>query len=141
VTEALIAENVTDCESVIARRLSTEYFACILQTSYTVDHQILLDILECRFAITNAALAWFHSYLSDRSYCTYHWQYIERHRTGLWSASVLGSKTFIAYTQDIDSIFTQHGVHRHAFADDTQTYLTQCTNCGTAATELSKRHK
>ena len=28
-----------------------------------------------------------------------------------------------AYTEDIDSIFTHHGVHHHAFADDTQTYL------------------
>ena len=118
----------------------------------TVDHQILLDILERRFAITDAALSWFHSYLSDRSYRTYQWQYIERHRTGLWSASGLG-----AWPQDvhslygrrlpstIDSIFTHHDVHHHAFADDTQTYLAVTRHNGPTVaprlTELSKRHK
>jgi len=33
----------------------------------TVDHQRLLEILRHRFCVTDSALAWFASYLSDRS--------------------------------------------------------------------------
>ena len=116
----------------------------------TVDHQILLDVLERRFAITDAALAWFHSYLSDRSY-TVHISGSTLNVTalvcGVPQGLVLGPKTFIAYTEDIDSIFTHHGVHHHAFADDTQTYLAVTRhNAPTVAPRLqncllSKRHK
>ena len=35
----------------------------------TVDHAILLRRFETSFGITNAALAWFSSYLSGRSQC------------------------------------------------------------------------
>ena len=33
----------------------------------SVNHSIMLSLLECRFAITNNALKWFHEYLCDRS--------------------------------------------------------------------------
>jgi len=96
----------------------------------TVHRQILLNILERGFAITtttDAALGWFHSYLSDRSYTVHnHWEYIERRCTGLCSASGLGASfqdVHSHYIEDTDSIFTQRTVHHHAFAGDIQTYL------------------
>ena len=33
----------------------------------TVDHTILLNVLERRFLVEGSALAWFQSYLCDRS--------------------------------------------------------------------------
>jgi len=33
----------------------------------TVDHRLLLAILQKRFAVTDSALAWFQSYLADRT--------------------------------------------------------------------------
>jgi len=42
---------------------------------------------------------------------------------GVPQGSVLGPKTFIAYTEEIDSIFSQHGIHHHGYADDTQAHL------------------
>jgi len=33
----------------------------------TVDHQLLIRILQYRLSINDSALAWFNSYLSDRS--------------------------------------------------------------------------
>ena len=35
---------------------------------------------------------------------------------------MLGPKTFIAYVDEMHDIFEAHGLHHHAFADDTQTY-------------------
>ena len=32
---------------------------------YTVDHKILLAVLEQRFGVTDLALYWYRSYLSD----------------------------------------------------------------------------
>ena len=33
----------------------------------TVDHQTLLPVLRCRFGVTDAALSWCSSYLSQRT--------------------------------------------------------------------------
>ena len=33
----------------------------------TVDHGVLLDVLNLRFGIENRVLAWFRSYLSNRT--------------------------------------------------------------------------
>ena len=33
----------------------------------TVNHSIMLSVLECRFGITNNGLKWFHEYLCNRS--------------------------------------------------------------------------
>ena len=35
----------------------------------TVDHSLLLNILEGDFGITDTALVWFQSYLSERKQC------------------------------------------------------------------------
>ena len=37
--------------------------------------------------------------------------------------SSLGPKTFIAYTEEINSVFADHRLGRHCFADDTQAYV------------------
>jgi len=91
----------------------------------TVDHSLLLAILQKRFAVTNSALAWFQSYLADRTQ-TVHLQAQVSNTIhidcGVLQGSVLGPKTFIAYVDEMEDIFVAHGLHYHAFADDTQTY-------------------
>ena len=92
----------------------------------TVDHSILLNRLFVSFGITDRALQWFHSFLSDRSMSVV----FGANRTpwvsvpyGLPQGSVLAPLLFVLYTSDLGAIFQLYGVSSHQFADDTQALL------------------
>ena len=92
----------------------------------TVDQQLLLQILHYRFCVTDSALAWFRSYLTDRAHVVAvngQSSKVVQSSHGVPQGSVLGPKKFIAYTEDIDAIFHSHELHHHCFADDTQMYI------------------
>jgi hypothetical protein len=89
----------------------------------TVDHNTLLNVLNRRFGIQEHTLDWFKSYLDDRTQ-TFH---VGEHESGPHSVScsvpqgsVLGPKEFIAYTEQIEEVISQHSVDHHLYADDTQ---------------------
>jgi len=106
----------------------------------TVDHQILLSILQQRFAVTDSALDWFSSYLTNQS-CSVHLESDVSEaitvNCGIPQGSSLGPKIFIAYTEELDEVFDQHQVHHHCFADDTQAYVDDPRpHAATVATQL-----
>ena len=91
-----------------------------------VDHQKLLSRLSGLFGLSDMVLAWFSSYLSDRSQevvvdgahskpymCEF----------GVPQGSVLGPRLFAAYTQPLGNIISKHKLGHHFFADDSQIYL------------------
>ena len=91
----------------------------------TVDHKILINRLRHMFGITDVALDWFISYLSDRS------QRVSI--SGAYSvsrfleccvpqASVLGPQLYSEYTRPIGDIIRSSGLLFHLFADDSQLY-------------------
>ena len=87
----------------------------------TVDHVVLLSILEKEFGISGTALTWFTSYLSARSYvvkindsCS--------HSQGLCfrvpQISVAGPSLYGAYASPIKEVVINHDVTINGFADD-----------------------
>jgi len=89
----------------------------------TVDHKILIEILERRFGIAGNALNWMISYLENRSQqvsISSKMSTITELSCGVPQGSVLGPKQFIAYTEDILDIFSKHEVSHLGYADDSQ---------------------
>ena len=82
----------------------------------TIDHQVLLKRLESSFRITGKALRWFASYLTERSQrIVFDGCYFD--------GSCLGPLLFTIYASKLFDIIRTHLPSVHAFADDTQLYL------------------
>ena len=75
----------------------------------TMDHRIMLDVLQQRFYVQDAALDWFASYFADRTQVVVigdDSSPVCELRTGTPQGSVLGPKSFVAYAEDIAEIFS-----------------------------------
>ena len=113
-----------------------------LSSAFDTVDQLLLQILHYRLCVTDSALACFRSYLTDRAHVVavngQSSTKVVKSRHGVPQGSVLGPK-FIAYTEDIDTIFHSHELHHHCFADDTQMYIsTPRTEAHTIAPHLQR---
>ena len=92
----------------------------------TVDHQVLLRRLESSFGITGTALSWFSSYLSRRSQricyeaCTSKTFHLLH---GVPQGSCLGPLLFTVYASKLFEVIKFYLPEVHAYADDTQLYL------------------
>lgn len=92
----------------------------------TIDHQILFDRLATRLGITGTALAWFQSYLSQRSSAVFINNTSSSHSSftcGVPQGSVLGPIIFTLYTSPLADIIKSHGLEYHFYADDSQVYI------------------
>jgi len=92
----------------------------------TIDHDVLLERLDHRFGVRDAASSWLHSYLTNRQ------QFVKlgRHSSvimpcgsGIPQGSVLGPLLFTAYTAPVSDLIESFGVCCHQFADDTQLFI------------------
>jgi hypothetical protein len=94
----------------------------------SVDHTVLINVLHDRFGICDDALSWMASYIQDRSQVV---QINSSHSNshhldcGVAQGSVLGPRHFIAYVEDVDQVFSLHGITNYGYADDMQC-LKQC---------------
>ena len=92
----------------------------------TVDHQVLLRRLQVTFGITGNALSWFRSYLSGRSQRvvingSHSRDFPLLH--GVPQGSCLGPLLFIIYSSKLFEVIKNHLPDAHAYADDTQLYI------------------
>ena len=92
-----------------------------------VSHSTLISRLSYSFGITDSALSWLSSYLSNRS------QFIALGNekssittitVGVPQGSVLGPLLFTAYTSPISRLVASSGLAQQQYADDTQVYVT-----------------
>ena len=92
----------------------------------TLDHVTLLDRLETSFGLTDSALEWIRSYLTERSQrvCTggicspYH-----ACPHGVPQGSVLGPILFSLFVAPVAHVIRSFDLTFHQYADDTQLYI------------------
>ena len=92
----------------------------------TIDHQVLLNRLNCAYGLTDKALMWAKSYLSEH----YQMVLVKGKQSklmlldyGLPQDSVLGSKKYNMYTGPSDNIIQQHKINHKSYADDSNLYI------------------
>jgi len=79
----------------------------------TVDHSIMLDLLERRCGLTDDALRWHTSYLRSRSYAIVSGgatSEIVDLSCGLPQGSSLGPLKFVVYAADLHAVTRHHNV-------------------------------
>ena len=93
----------------------------------TVDHNILLHVLNSKYHVTGTALDWFQSYLGGRSFrVRLGNKYSKSHplTTGVPQGSVLGPILFNILSSGLASIFEDYNISFYCYADDTQFFVT-----------------
>ena len=93
----------------------------------TIDHVILLSRMQAYLGVSDTALEWFKSYLTDRKQSVL----LNGVRSksipltcGVPQGSVLGPILFTIYMLPLGKIISRHGIQYHMYADDCQLYTT-----------------
>ena len=92
----------------------------------TVDHKILLHRLHSSLGITGTALKWFESYLSNRSQRVLSRGCLSdsiKLPHGVPQDACWGPLLFTIYSSKLFKVIKDHLPVAHAYADDTQVYL------------------
>ena len=91
-----------------------------------MDHNILLNIMNCTIGVSDTALNWFSCLLS-RSQCTTINGTVSDQfdlDQGVPQGSCLGPVKFMEYSSPVFYALNQHGKLGHAYTDDHQVYCT-----------------
>ena len=92
----------------------------------TLDHSRLKARLERKFGVSDSALRWLESYISERQQAVTIKGIGSEKRTlayGVPQGSVLGPELFMDYVAPLSSLIQSFGVNFHGYTDDTQIYV------------------
>ena len=123
-TETALLRVINDILSSMNKQHVLIHVSLDLSAAFnTVDHAILLRRLKTSFSIMEAALAWFSSYLFGRGQCrSVNGETSDCYPLpfGVPQGSCLRPLLFSAYARELFKLCLPNA---HAFADDTQLYL------------------
>jgi Reverse transcriptase (RNA-dependent DNA polymerase) len=111
----------------IEHNLVTDLLLLNLSSAFTtVNHSVLLSVLNKRFSITDTAHNWFRSYFASHTQSFL----FGGHQTipapvdcGVPYGLAQGPFQFLCYTEDVCTDFDHHGVQHYTFADDMRVYV------------------
>ena len=98
----------------------------LLAGFHTIDHGLLLGMLENQHGITGAVVRWFTSYLTDRTQMVViHGVKSEAQPLELTvpQGLVLGPMLFMLYSTPVRITARMHGLSVHLYANDSELYL------------------
>ena len=123
-TESALLKDHADILHNMEQQMITLLVLIDLSAAFdTVDHPILFQCLEKQYGFHDSILSWHKSYLSDRKQCV-----ILKHMHsntfdlpfGVPQGSCLDP---VLFTQYASSLFSNHSVSAHAYADNHQLYM------------------
>jgi exonuclease III len=125
-TESALLKVQNDILSYIDNRKGVILVLLDLSAAFdTVEHGILLSLMESRLGITGTVLNWFQSYLNNRTQKVSvgkSLSSLSNLQYGVPQGSVLGPILFTIYILPMGDIARRHGITFHIYADDTQIY-------------------
>ena len=127
-TETTMLPFKDDIDAALDRKSMVILMMLDLSSAFdTIEHDVLLTRLEHTFCITDKALTWLRTYLSERHQnvvvdSTMSADYVLQ--CGVPQGSVLGPLLYCMYTRPVCDIVTRLGMQYHCYADDIQIYAT-----------------
>ena len=120
--ETSLVKLVNDILWAMEKQLVTVVVILDLSAAFdTVDHDLLLEVLESRFGIVGTARKWYTSYLKPRSFKVFIRSSTSQPRQLDYSVpqgSIQGAFLFIIYASTLDLVMQPSGLELNGFADD-----------------------
>ena len=120
--ETFLLKLIDDILVKVDRKLGVVVLILDLSAAFdTVDHKVLLNILQHKFHITGSALSWFKAFLSGRTQCVKIGDSFSSFLPvlfGVPQGSILGPLLFNLYCSSLPDVFSNAGFDSMGYADD-----------------------